>query len=307
MRRRIGTQLAQIVGNNLGIKLVSIGVAVVLWFIVLGSRNIEESKDIPIEVIAPVDLVAGNDLPERVTFRLAGPKAFLRAVLDRREDPIRVNLSGAKAGVVTYRFFSDNIRLPIGVKVISINPSAIVVKLEPVQRKEVPVRFEVRGVPPEGFRLIKAEAAPSTVKIKGAESRVAGIRELSAFPIDVSAQTGPLEKELTLDLARQGLTLDGPAPKAIVDVAPVSANYRIKNVDVRVNASLRYKLEEKNVTVLVRASSQDLVKLDRSRVYASIEVTGQPKGRHRVPVKVSLPDGVGLVKVIPDHVHVNLY
>src|SRR5579871_4788238 len=113
--------------SNLSLKIVSVIIAVVLWFVVLGSRNVEVSKDVPVEIITPADLVVANEVPDKVTFRISGPKAFLRNILNRREDPIRVNLSSAKAGLVTYRFFSDNIQIPIGVKVLSIVPTAIIV------------------------------------------------------------------------------------------------------------------------------------------------------------------------------------
>src|SRR6185437_7418841 len=117
------------VTSNFGTKLISVGIAIVLWFVVLGSRNVEATKEIPLEVITPADLVVANDVPAKIAFRLSGPKAFLRAVLDRRDEPVRVNLAGAKPGLVTYRFFSDNIRVPIGVKVLSISPTAILIKL----------------------------------------------------------------------------------------------------------------------------------------------------------------------------------
>src|SRR5262245_15471930 len=120
--------IASLFTSNLGLKLVSVIMGVVLWFVVLGSRNVEVTKEVPVELITPSDLVPSNEIPDKISFRLVGPKAFLRAVLDRKEDPIRVNLGGARPGLVTYRFFSDNIQLPIGVKVLSINPTAILIK-----------------------------------------------------------------------------------------------------------------------------------------------------------------------------------
>src|SRR5947209_20568335 len=143
--------------SNPGTKIISVIIAAVLWIIVLGSRNVEVTKEIPVEVITSGDVVVANEIPEKIGFRLSGPKAFLRAILDRREEPIRVNMSGAKPGLVTYRFFSDNIRVPIGVKVLSVNPTAILIKLEYVKRREVPVRPTLQGMPSEGYRISKAE------------------------------------------------------------------------------------------------------------------------------------------------------
>src|SRR5471032_1363254 len=91
----------QWLASNLGTKVISVIIAVVLWVIVLGSRNVEVTKEVPLEVITPPELVAANEVPERIAFRLSGPKAFLRTILDRHDEPIRVPLNGAKPGLVT--------------------------------------------------------------------------------------------------------------------------------------------------------------------------------------------------------------
>jgi len=292
--------------SNIGAKLISIAIALVLWVIVLGSRNVEVTKEIPLEVITPADIVPANEIPEKIAFRLAGPKAFLRAILDRREDPIRVNLSGAKPGLVTYRFFSDNIRVPIGVKVLSINPTAILIKLEHQKRRDVPVKVELRGIPPEGYRIVKTEVKPEMARIKGAETRVDGITEITTAPIDVSSLKQSVEREVPLELSRYNIQIEGGLPKVFIEVEPTSANYRIKNVDIRVLSSYKVSLEEKTVTVLVRATPKDLKSLDRTQVYVVIDLRGKPKGKYQEAVKVTLPENIGLVKVIPDRVNVTL-
>ena len=224
-------------------KLISVMIAIVLWGVVLGSRNVEVTKEIPLEIITPPDVVPANDIPDRIAFRLSGPKAFLRSILDRREDPIRVNLSGAKPALVTYRFFSDNIRVPIGVKVLSINPTAILIKLEYLKRREVPVRVELSGTPAEGYRVVRAEVQPERVRIKGAESRVDSVTEIATTPIDISNLKKPIEKEVPIDLTRYNVQLEGALPKAIIDVEPIAANFRIKNVDIRVISSYKVRVE----------------------------------------------------------------
>jgi YbbR domain-containing protein len=307
MLERIFTTLWTFLTQNLGTKLISIGVAIVLWIVVLGSRNVEVTKEIPLEVITPADIVPSNEIPDRIAFRLSGPKAFLRAILDRREDPIRVNLSGAKPGLVTYRFFSDNIRVPIGVKVLSVNPTAILIKLEYVKRREVPVRPTLQGMAPEGYRIVKAEVKPPTVRIKGAESRVDAVTEVTTLPFDVSGSRQAVERDVGLDLQRMNVQLDGPLPRLFVDIQPLAPNFRIKNVDIRVLTSYKVRLDESTVTVLVRADPKSLKSLDKDKVYAVVDLSGKPKGHYVEPVKVSLPEEIGLVRVIPDKVGITLY
>jgi YbbR domain-containing protein len=293
--------------SNLGTKVISVVIAIVLWVVVLGSRNVEVTKDIPLEIITPSDLVASNEVPERITFKLAGPKAFLRAILDRREEPIRVNLSGAKAGLVTYRFFADNIRLPIGVKVMSVNPTAILIKLEPQKKREVPVRPELRGSLPEGYRLVKTVVRPATVRIKGPETRVDSVTEVATLPIDLSNVHSNYEQTASLELDRLGVQIDGPLPTVSIQVEATTANYRIKNVDIRVLTSHKFTLSEKSVTVMVRVDPKDLKFLDRTRVYGVIDLKDRPPGKYTETVKVILPEHVGLVKVLPEKVSVTLH
>ncbi len=304
----MGDRFLSLFGANVGAKAISVIIAFVLWVVVLGSRNVEVTKEIPLEVITPADVIPANELPEKIAFRLSGPKAFLRAILDRREEPIRVNLAGAKPGLVTYRLFSDNIRVPIGVKVLSINPAAILIKLEYLKRRDVPVKLELRGLPPEGFRLGRTEVRPEVVRIKGAESRVDSVTEVSTMPIDVSTLRQELDREVPLDLARQSLQLDGPLPRVTIEVSPLAANFRIKGVEVRVlePAAGRAVLEEKTVTVLVRASPKDLKALDGSQIFAVVDLRSKNKGKYTETVKVTVPASVGLVKVIPERVRVTI-
>ncbi len=293
--------------HNLAFKIVATIIATVLWAKVLGSRSVEVTKEIPLEVITPSDVVPENEIPDRVAFRLSGPTGALRTILDRREDPIRVNLSGAKPGLVTYRFFSDNIRVPFGVKVLSINPAAILIKLEYLKRKEVPVHVELTGTPPEGFRIVKAEVRPERVRIRGAESRVDALGEIQTSPIDISNLKKSLDKEVPVDLSRYNVSMEGEKPRVHVEVEPILPKFRIKNVDIRVFSSYKAEVEEKTVMVEVRASPKDIRNLDHSQIYGEIDVRGKAKGRYTEAPKIVLPRNISLVRVVPSVVSVTVH
>lgn len=294
--------------NNMGAKLISVLIGFVLWVVVLGSRNVEITKDVPVELLTAPDVVVAGEVPDRISFRLLGPKAFLRTILDRKDQPIRVNLTGARPGVVTYRFFSDNIQIPIGVKVLGITPNAIAVKLEELQARSVPVRIETFGVPSLGYEFSGAEAVPSTVRIHGPEGRVSAVEEIPTEPIDLTKIQRTTEVEAKLDIARYGVSLDGPLPKFLIKIQPVSANFKIKNVHVRILSPFRSRIRDKAVTVFVRASQDALQDLDEDRVYAEVDLRGQGKGIYQdQPIKVIVPDGIGFVKVQPEKISVTLY
>ncbi len=307
MSRRTLDSFFHLVSANFGVKIVSIGIAVLLWFVVLGSRNVEVVKEVPLEVATSPEVTPANELPEKVLFRLSGPKAFLRSVLDRREEPIRVNLVGSKPGLVTYRFFPDNIHLPIGVKVLSINPTEVLIKLVYLRTKEIPVNFEIKGNLAEGYRLGKVELIPSFIRVRGPEPKIALIDSIKAPAIDISGLDRPTEKEVDLSLSDYGVQLDSPAPKAHIEVSPVLAGYRIRNIDIRVLSSFNSKLDSKSLEIIVKAPAQELKFLDKSSIYAVLDMKGKPKGKYTERVKVIVPNSIQLVQTIPEQVQVTLY
>ena len=211
-------RFSRVVTANLGTKLISILVAGVLWSVVLGSRTEEVSKEIALEILTSPEVIAANDLPDRISFRLAGPKAFLRSILNRREEPIRINLVGTSPGLVTHRFFSDSIRVPIGVKVVSVSPAALLIRLEELQHKEVAIRAEIRGAPRTGYRVVGFEAIPPVFRVRGAESKRKGVTEVASFPVDITGMTETVEKDLSLDLGRLGILADQDPPRIRIQI-----------------------------------------------------------------------------------------
>ena len=42
----------------------------------MGSRKVDVTKEVPLELITPPDLMPSNEIPDKIAFRLSGPKAF---------------------------------------------------------------------------------------------------------------------------------------------------------------------------------------------------------------------------------------
>ena len=286
--------------QNLGFKAIALFTAVVLWGVVLSSQEMEDTKEIALEVIPGAETMIANDVPEKVVFRISGPQAFLRALRSRRDEPIRITLANAKPGVTNYRFTRDNIHLPIGVKLQSIQPPLVSIRLDPMRRKELPVRVEAKGFPAVGYRVKSVHAEPPYVKIRGPESRMEAPEFLQAQPVDVTGLQTAMERDSQLDLSKYHAQLEGPAPRIRVELEPLSANFKIKNVDIRVLSAFNAELTDRFVTVFVRASPEDLQTLHRNQVYAFVDLRGKSKGKFKESIQVKLPPRVGLVRVLPE-------
>ncbi len=293
--------------TNIATKAVSLMIAIVLWFVVLGSRNAEVSKEIPLQIVTAQDIVPANDLPDRITFKLSGPKAFLRTILDRRESPIRVDLSRAKPGIVTYRFFADNIQVPIGVKVQSISPAKVQIRLEKIRRKSVPVKVQLQGLLPEGYKIVGKTVNPKTISIQGAKSRVNRIGSVMTEPIDITYSKRAVEKEVAIVMPHYGVSSDATQANVFLDIRAVSANHSVKRIPVTIKSEHRARFRPKSVTAFVRVDESTIGNLQANQFQAIVDLSGKPKGRHQATVRITVPDEVGLVKVTPERIQVTLY
>jgi YbbR domain-containing protein len=274
--------------------------------VVLGSRNVEVTKEIPLQVSHSPQMVLTGEIPDKVTFRLSGPKVFLRRVLDNREEPIQVNFEGTQPELLHHRFFSDNIRLPIGVKVLAVSPSSISARLERLVQRDLPVEWSLKGSPAPGLQILKAEVHPERIQVQGPESQVQRLSALSALPLEVSDWKESGTHPLRFDFAAYGLQPVGALPQLSVELSPLDANFKIKKVGIHILSAHRSQVEPRTVTVFVRASHAALKNLDRSQIFASVSLSDRPLGVYFEKIKVTLPKNMELIKVEPESVKVIL-
>lgn len=300
-------RVLKFLSGNFALKIISVGIATVLWFYVLGSQQTETTKDIPIEYVTDDNIVPAKDSVSKVQVRLSVPKAFMRVVLSRNEKPILINLRGKSPGWYTSRVFSDSIKVPFGVKVLEVQPREIRVQLEKLRTKTVPVVTEVVGKPPEGYRIGKIIPNPEQVSIKGHWTDIKDIKSVVVWPIDVAGFVESQSTSSRWETEGTRYTIQGEEPTVYVEVIAISPNYKIKNVPIKVIGATRYEISHTQVTVFIRALEADLKSLDQSKVIAEIDLTEKLPGRHKEKIVVKVPRRISLVKTVPEEVRVILY
>lgn len=292
--------------SNLGLKLFSLVVALGLWFFVLSSNNIEVTKEVGLELILPPDHLVANEITDKITFRLSGSKFFLRTIMNSIET-IKIDLSDAKAGPTYHNISSDMLRLPIGVKVLSISPSRVYPVIEPVRTKNVPVQVRALNDPPEGTRLVKLEAVPKNARIKGPRSKIDKINVLKPEPVDLSDARPELKWQVPVTIGIPGVTFDEDTdPVILVEVEPVGSNFRVAGVPLKIISNRKYTADVDKVALYVRCPPDLIRTLTPNRVEASVTVRNDRPGQYVRKVDVRLPAGVKLVRVVPEEVKIQL-
>ncbi len=204
--------------------LISFVLGVAIWILVTEEENPTRSGLLP----APIEVVAVN-VGREVAVANALPSASIRiAAPDERWDSLTsanfraiVDLNGlsAREQTVPVRVEVNDAR---GVRVISVEPPAILVNLEQIVTRRVPVDARIVGALPRGFAAGEAVPEPANVEVSGPESLVDLVVSAGA-DINVTGLTVGISQSLRL-VSRgagggeiRGVTID--PPNVQIDVA----------------------------------------------------------------------------------------
>jgi YbbR domain-containing protein len=202
----------RILTRNLGWKLGSLALSVLLWFAVVGEPELTTVQSVPVfyQNVTP-GLLLDPDAPDTLEVELRGTSGSLthdnlssiRAV---------VNLSAiAQPGQQTFTISSKDVSLPQGVTFLSAVPSQLRLQLERPLSKDVPVQIHVIGEPAEGYAVTQEEADPPTLRITGPEGRVRKAQGALTDAIDISGKTQSLEVKVNTFLSDPRLQLESPS------------------------------------------------------------------------------------------------
>lgn len=186
--------------DNFLYKLVSLLIACVLWAAAQGVTDVEQSLDVPIAVEkVPENLVVVEESAHEINLRLVGSRAALRQC-SKQLQHYTVSLEGAKPGEARLSVNKEQISLPRGARIAARSPSTLVYTLETVVTKSVPVRADLAGDLPRGYKLVRVSVEPKEIAIVGAKSSVRNIREVVTDRIELARlrETAHLESSVAL-------------------------------------------------------------------------------------------------------------
>lgn len=165
---------------NWPFKVLSIVVAILLWVYVLGAENPEDTQGVECPVVAqnvPSELEVIGVTPDTVEVRVKGREhSFEHANFDRMR--MLADLKGAEAGAQKVSLSPGGV--PAGLRVLPGYVASATVKLDKIIARPKPVHHEQRGEPARGYAITGISVQPQEVTVRGAVSRVHGVRHVVA-------------------------------------------------------------------------------------------------------------------------------
>lgn len=211
--------------RNLTLKVSAFAVALLLWLSVQWETPGQvqyEDVSVRVDLADPDWVLVGDPEPAGVRVAVSGAAGEL----SRTGRPaIVVPMDAVTNSDTTVVLLSQWVRLPDrpGLVVDDIQPMAVGLTFEPVERRSAPLAFALENELPDGLALAGAPLPANTeVRVTGPRSRIAEIDSVRFGPLDLSGLSGVGTGTVTLpvdSLAVQGLQ---------VQPATIEIDYRLE-------------------------------------------------------------------------------
>jgi YbbR domain-containing protein len=297
--------------RHLGLKVLAITLATVLWFTVAGEHVVERSLRVPLAVrnLSPALEIVG-DLPDTVDVRIRGSAAQLSR-LDPGDVVAMLDLTTARTGARLFHLRTDEVRAPYGIDVAQVMPPSISLSLEKSLQRSVPIVPATDGDPAPGFVVGRISAEPSTVEVVGPESHVRDVAAATTEPVEIDGKNERVRDVVTVGVGDSSVRLvEQPlSATVVIEILPAPIEREVPGVPVRfrnISPDLGARITPAVVRVGIRGQREALATIRPDTIEAFVDLAGLGPATYSLRVQVDPSEEVGIVAVSPSAVTVTI-
>ncbi len=301
-------RLGKAIINNWHIKLMSLGLAAMSWFLVTAAGIQEVEVDgVPVEIVVPDGIAIWKLSRSQLRVKLKGPRVEVSAVgsRDLRAQYIIPNdivVEGEKTVKIDCReqlVFS----MPVGVRLTDVEPSSVKVILVPKVRARVRVTALFEGNVRPGYEISGVRVVPARVSVMGPEPIVKDLAEVETIPINCDGRLESFSQRVTIQNKRGEYELEiSEAVDVKVSIGEQLGTRVLKGLPINLLGSSEMlrdvAIVPETVDVTVKGQKQVLAMLTKSQLMPYVHIG--KKGKYRLPVEVNVDlPGVYVVGDLP--------
>ena len=186
-------------GRLWGLRVLALGLALLLWFVLSFERRETRSEK---QVQASITYMRGDEMVilnprQSVDLTLSGPRETINRV-NPFDVSVQVDLREAETGTHAVNLTAENVSLPQGLRVDSIQPSSVEVTVDRLVRRQVTVEPDVRGEPAAGATRGDVEVVPPEVTVTGPESQLANLTSLKTAVVSLEGHALSFEESVAV-------------------------------------------------------------------------------------------------------------
>lgn len=291
--------------RNWGLKLAALFLALMLYVAVAAQEQYTQSFPMRIEVQAPPGRTMLNT-PPPVTVVLRGKGGeLLKLRLFRQVITLQVPETLSVATWTTILQHA-NVELPKGadVQVDLITPSVVVVQLDSVGTKDVPIVARVSVRPDSGQALDGGlQIAPNVARLVGPGLLLAAIESVATVSTTLDAVHGPFTRLVTLDTSPLGVVRLSPK-EVRVSGTTTTVFVRVFNllpIESGAGPLTGYELRPARATVSVHGPEALVLALTKDSLKVIVHLAGPVADSATVHITVVAPRGI-IARAVPDSV-----
>lgn len=304
--------MKEIIFNNLGLKILSLFLAIVSWFAIRETISFEVTvPDIPLEIKTAEGwaVLHQSEAAVRVVFR--GSQEDIR-FMDQKQIKGVIDLSAnTTPGSKTVLITPAQIKGIRGIRAIQVEPQQLAISLDRESEKKVPVKSRTAGKPLSG-EVEELICEPAVVLLRGPAQQLEPTEWVYTEPIDVDGRIESFAKRCRVLPPSKDWTPRIEPAEVQVKVVISTKTETLEWKDVPVAAvvapgtSFKFEITPGRVKVGLTGSAEALEGLKAAPPRAFVDCTDlDPSLTYDLAVNIHLPPGRNVVAVAdPPFVHI---
>lgn len=312
---RLGRKVLLAVSTNLGLKIGSLVLALILWITITGQGTADRIlRDIPYQIRSiPEDMVLTDKGIGMVSLRLRGPKSMIPTLKPEDCSVVLRLPEGTVEGETELEISHSNVMIPYSnqMSILQITPSVVRLTLDRIITKSVRIQPMLRGSTNPDFQLGQWRVTPPEAVLKGPRSILESVDTVFTEPIDISDQTLSFNERVSLRPGSPLVTVERPAKvSARIEILERMTERSFPEFEITVVPDVRdsgLMVSPLVVTLTISGPASALNRLKPTDIQLVADCSGLSPGEHSVkPVLVSNLEKIVSVVLDPETVQVTI-
>ncbi len=183
------------------LKLLALCIGITLWYGIVAEDQVDVVMTVPLELRnLPADMIIANQYKKELEVSVRGPKRLVQE-MQQQNLSRPVNLADTQPGVVRLQNTPESIPFPRGITVQSVQPANIILLVDRLITKNIPLVAKTAGDPARGFSLEGIRLNPEYIKVNGPFTSISKVQSINTATIDVKGLTQTSTVQVALDLS----------------------------------------------------------------------------------------------------------
>jgi YbbR domain-containing protein len=294
--------------RNFPLKIAALALGVLLWVTISG-QQVERNVQVQLQFRnIPAALELTGDPLRTVDVRLRGATGLISA-LEPGHVVATVDLTDARPGFRVVPLTIEQVSVPLGVEVNSVDPPTISLTLETSGTATVPVKPTIDGEPAAGYEVAEVTFQPQTVEVSGPLSRLEDLPAAVTERISIEGATSTRVETVTLGVTASSVRLrQAQSVRVTIRIVPgPTARFPNRPIVFRnVAGGRRATAQPAVAAITVRAARAVLTAMPERPLEPYVDVAGLGPGRHTLRVRIDPREDCVVTAIEPASVSVRI-